>query len=273
MDYNEMILRHSFDDVADEYLCHHGIKGQKWGIRRFQNTDGSLTAAGKARYITDDGHLTDAGRKKYAKDIKKLAKLKERANINIQRQNIEKYDKRADTAKKIGLGAASVAGAMAGVTPLNNLIVNRHDGNVKAYKDAQNSVRQAINKKVDRLSSANFPSFEESRQLNKNIELSKQGARKAFNRLERENGALYKVSDVLDTIERGKKVVGIVAAGAAVGAGATYAYSKYQSHLAKKRVSEIGHQQAVADVKKHMDYMKKAYGDVKLDDLYKKYSK
>lgn len=50
MDYNEMILRHSFADVADEYLCHHGIKGQKWGIRRFQNTDGSLTAAGKDRY-------------------------------------------------------------------------------------------------------------------------------------------------------------------------------------------------------------------------------
>lgn len=31
-------------------LCHHGIKGQKWGIRRFQNQDGSLTEAGKKRY-------------------------------------------------------------------------------------------------------------------------------------------------------------------------------------------------------------------------------
>lgn len=30
-------------------LQHHGIKGQKWGIRRFQNADGSLTAAGKQR--------------------------------------------------------------------------------------------------------------------------------------------------------------------------------------------------------------------------------
>lgn len=34
------------------YLMHHGIKGQKWGIRRFQNPDGSLTAAGKNRYST-----------------------------------------------------------------------------------------------------------------------------------------------------------------------------------------------------------------------------
>ena len=31
------------------YLMHHGIKGQKWGVRRFQNEDGSLTSAGKAR--------------------------------------------------------------------------------------------------------------------------------------------------------------------------------------------------------------------------------
>ena len=35
----------------DEYVIqHHGIKGQRWGVRRFQNADGSLTAAGKQRY-------------------------------------------------------------------------------------------------------------------------------------------------------------------------------------------------------------------------------
>ena len=31
-------------------LTHHGIKGMKWGIRRFQNKDGSLTSAGRRRY-------------------------------------------------------------------------------------------------------------------------------------------------------------------------------------------------------------------------------
>lgn len=33
-------------------LCHHGIKGMKWGIRRYQNADGSLTPEGRDRYLS-----------------------------------------------------------------------------------------------------------------------------------------------------------------------------------------------------------------------------
>lgn len=48
------LITQNFDE-----LYHHGIKGQKWGIRRYQNPDGSLTAAGKARYGSnkDSEHL------------------------------------------------------------------------------------------------------------------------------------------------------------------------------------------------------------------------
>lgn len=35
---------------SDDYLAHYGISGQKHGIRRYQNEDGSLTAEGKERY-------------------------------------------------------------------------------------------------------------------------------------------------------------------------------------------------------------------------------
>ncbi len=43
-----MVVRY-LPEVSSE-LTHHGIKGQKWGIRRFQNKDGSLTNKGKKRY-------------------------------------------------------------------------------------------------------------------------------------------------------------------------------------------------------------------------------
>lgn len=43
-------------------LYHHGIKGQKWGVRRYQNSDGTLTQHGKKRYARDQRENT--GKKK-----------------------------------------------------------------------------------------------------------------------------------------------------------------------------------------------------------------
>ena len=46
-----MSKRYRIDElIGSAELYHHGIKGQKWGVRRFQNEDGSLTPAGKDRY-------------------------------------------------------------------------------------------------------------------------------------------------------------------------------------------------------------------------------
>ena len=57
------------------YLAHHGIKGQKWGVRRFQNPDGSLTSAGKKRKEKNDAYVKrklDVYRKHYEQDKKNI---------------------------------------------------------------------------------------------------------------------------------------------------------------------------------------------------------
>ena len=39
----------TYNYTYPNYICHHGIKGMKWGVRRYQNEDSTLTAAGKKR--------------------------------------------------------------------------------------------------------------------------------------------------------------------------------------------------------------------------------
>lgn len=48
--------------MENEYLTHSGVRGMKWGVRRYQNSDGSLTEAGKKRYSRDQRE--NAGKKK-----------------------------------------------------------------------------------------------------------------------------------------------------------------------------------------------------------------
>lgn len=57
-------------------LIHHGIKDQKWGIRRFQNSDGSLTEEGRRRYgkngETHVDELDSTTRANYIKDVTQI---------------------------------------------------------------------------------------------------------------------------------------------------------------------------------------------------------
>ena len=80
-------------------LYHHGIKNMKWGIRRFQNKDGSLTPAGKKRYDKEVAKLK-AEKKKLRNEIsvqKKADKLKqlekERDVLKAQSKNLKKNSK------------------------------------------------------------------------------------------------------------------------------------------------------------------------------------
>ncbi len=59
--YHEDLEGFTFGRRDQNELWHYGIKGQSWGKRRFQNEDGSLTAAGKQRYDVGDGLQGAAG--------------------------------------------------------------------------------------------------------------------------------------------------------------------------------------------------------------------
>lgn len=63
-------------------LYHHGIKGMKWGVRRYQNKDGTLTPAGKKRYSPDE-----LGRKPVQKgvSVKSDGSISIAKGVNLQR--------------------------------------------------------------------------------------------------------------------------------------------------------------------------------------------
>ena len=59
---------------SDAYLEHHGILGMKWGVRRFQNKDGSLTSAGKKRKIANE-HAAETKKKGLSDGQKRALKI------------------------------------------------------------------------------------------------------------------------------------------------------------------------------------------------------
>lgn len=80
----------------EDYLSHHGILGQKWGVRRYQNKDGSLTAAGKKRISQGASSLTQ----KEQDQIRK-AFLGPRNNTDAQRRAIEVIRKTPEYKKSV----------------------------------------------------------------------------------------------------------------------------------------------------------------------------
>lgn len=122
-------------------LYHHGVKGQKWGVRRFQNEDGSLTAAGREHYgygakaeyknrigiakanykkaliksvksnSDSKGNMTKAQIKKFDEESKKLGKqlAEEKKAAKQEYKNSDEYRARQEKIKKAAIAGAAVA--------------------------------------------------------------------------------------------------------------------------------------------------------------------
>jgi hypothetical protein len=91
-------------------LTHHGILGMKWGVRRYQNKDGSLTAAGRARYKTYSNPYERKAERRQEKS-REVAKAHLDALRSGNEKAVKKTEKKALKALNKYLNAEETAAA------------------------------------------------------------------------------------------------------------------------------------------------------------------
>lgn len=158
--------------MSDYILCHHGIKGQKWGVRRYQNPDGSLTAAGKKRISKKYKKITDRASARFERSYKKH--YIDAHNETVDYMNtvgIDKYNKAQE--KKYGKNYASREGYTDDFFDmLNKHVVKNLNKKLNTFyasdRDVQKS-RALVEKydmtKWDDLAKANEKNIEEVRRV------------------------------------------------------------------------------------------------------------
>lgn len=130
------------------YLCHYGLKGMKWGTRRWQFQDGRFNDAGKARYFgQNSSHRPDSVRKLQGDPPKS-----NRSSASVSNGSGRSFDKEKakKIAKGVAIGTAVVGGtvlAVYGAKKINDL------GGVS--KIAQNAVAKHRAVKIENLKATN----------------------------------------------------------------------------------------------------------------------
>lgn len=92
---------YKFGDTPLNYLEHHGTKGMKWGVRRFQNKDGSLTAAGRARQRLQEASDRRKARKEEEARAKADKALRKKPISKLTEDEIRARISRLELEKKL----------------------------------------------------------------------------------------------------------------------------------------------------------------------------
>lgn len=140
---------------------HYGVEGQKWGVRRYQNADGSLTAEGKAHYGLGEldynarysGNKKDA-RKAYKAERRALLKTVDKANRKDEAEWLDKYHDLEDGKGKYSkLGFDDYSGFKEAERDLEEESNEMFDSYTAGRKEVENYLKNKYGK--DTVSSSN----------------------------------------------------------------------------------------------------------------------